>query len=233
MLAPPWRIDIAHALAGDLPLMRTLRTLALSGAVALTLASCSDSTAPEAGRLSLLLTDAPGDVRTAVVTISQIYLQGSDDEDAPPQSGRIVLREEDVTVDLLTLEDEMMSLVEDVEIPGGRYAQLRFVITGGYIDVEQADGSLKLYASSPTYAGIPEDKQVHGTLIMPSFAQSGLKVSLPGDQLVVDGDTQTLLVDFDVSQSFGQQAGASGSWVMHPVIQATEVPNDTEATIGG
>jgi hypothetical protein len=233
MLAPVWRIDVVHALAGDLPLMRTLRTLALPAAAVLVLAACSDSTAPEAGRLSLLLTDAPGDVRTAVVTISQIYLQGSDAEEAPPQGERNVLREEDVTVDLLTLEEEMMSLVEGAEIPGGRYAQLRFVITGGYIEVEQADGSLKLYASSPTYAGIPEDKQVHGTLIMPSFAQSGLKVNLPGDQLVIDGNEQTFLVDFNVSQSFGQQAGASGTWVMHPVIQATEVPHDTESTIGG
>lgn len=212
--------------------MRTLRTLALTALAAASLASCSDATAPEPGRLSLLLTDAPGDVRTAVVTISQIHLQRSDDEEAPPQSGRIVLREEDVTVDLLTLADEMMSLVDDVDIPGGRYGQLRFVITGGYIEVEQADGSLKLYASSPDYAGIPVDKEAHGTLIMPSFAQSGLKVSLPGG-LFVDGDAQTLLVDFVVSESFGHQAGASGSWVMHPVIQATEVPNDTEATIGG
>lgn len=72
-----------------------------------------------------------------------------------------------------------------------------------------------------------------GTLIMPSVAQAVLKVNLPGDRLFVDGNAQTLLVDFDVSQSFGQQAGESGSWVMHPVIQATEVPNDTEATIDG
>ena len=212
--------------------MRTLHSLALTALAAASLASCSDSTAPEAGRLSILLTDAPGDVRTAVVTISQIYLQRSDDEEAPPQSGRVVLREDDVTVDLLTLADEMMSLVDDVEIPGGRYGQLRFVITGGYIEVEQADGSLKLYASSPDYAGIPDDKEAHGTLLMPSFAQSGLKVNLPGG-LFVDGDAQTLLVDFVVSESFGHQAGASGSWVMHPVIQATEVPSDTEATIGG
>ena len=212
--------------------MRTFRDLAFTALAAAVLASCGDATAPEAGRLSILLTDEAGDVRTAVVTISQIYLQASDDEDAPPQSGRVVLREEDVTVDLLTLEDEMMSLVDDVEIPGGRYAQLRFVITGGYIEVEQADGSLKLYASAPDYAGIPEDKEAHGTLIMPSFAESGLKVNLPGG-LFVDGDSQTLLVDFVVSESFGHQAGGSGNWVMHPVIQATEVPDDTEATIGG
>src|SRR5687768_16683181 len=187
--------------------MRTLRCLALLALVTASVAGCGDSTAPESGRISLLLTDAPGDVRSAVVTISQIYLQGSDDEEAPPPGGRLVLREDDVTVDLLTLENEMMSLVDDVEIPGGRYAQLRFVITGGYLEVEQADGSTKIYASSASYAGLPDGAPVDGTLIMPSFAQSGLKVHLPGDRLFVDGNAQTLLVDFDVSQSFGQQAG--------------------------
>ena len=40
------------------------------------------------GKITVLLTDAPGDVKTAVVTISQIYLQGNG-EDA---SGRVVLR---------------------------------------------------------------------------------------------------------------------------------------------
>ena len=209
---------------------RILRATLLATLVVAPLAACSDSTAPEPGRISLLLTDAPGDIRTAVVTISQIYLQGNGDEEAPPQSGRVVLREDDVTVDLLTLADQTMSLVDDVEVPGGRYAQLRFVITGGYIEVEQADGSTRIYASSPTYDGLPEGAQVHGTLIMPSLAQSGLKVSFPGG-FDVDGDLQTLLIDFDVAQSFGQQAGSSGSWVMHPVITAEDVPDDTEATI--
>jgi hypothetical protein len=31
------------------------------------------------------------------------------------------------------------------------------------------------------------------------------------------------VVDFDVSQSFGQLAGGSGQWVMHPVIKADDV----------
>jgi hypothetical protein len=65
---------------------------------------------------------------------------------------------------------------------------------------------------------------VTGDLQMPSFAQSGLKVNLPGDAITVEGDDQRiLLVDFDVSKSFGHQAGNSGKWVMHPVITATDM----------
>jgi hypothetical protein len=56
---------------------------------------------------------------------------------------------------------------------------------------------------------------------MPSFGTSGLKVKLPGDLLVVDDDDHVILVDFDAAQSFGQVAGNSGQWVMHPVITAS------------
>ena len=38
-----------------------------------------------------------------------------------------------------------------------------------------------------------------------------------------------VLVDFDVSQSFGHQAGNSGRWVMHPVIKGATIT--TAATI--
>jgi hypothetical protein len=32
-----------------------------------------------------------------------------------------------------------------------------------------------------------------------------------------------VLIDFDVAQSFGHAGGQSGKWVMHPVIEATDV----------
>ena len=63
---------------------------------------------------------------------------------------------------------------------------------------------------------------------MPSLAQSGLKVSFPSANLAITTD-QDLLVDFDVSQSFGHQAGNSGKWVMHPVIKGAQFT--TAATV--
>ena len=38
----------------------------------------------------------------------------------------------------------------------------------------------------------------------------------------LEGNSNILLVDFDVAQSFGHQAGGSGRWVMHPVVMATD-----------
>jgi hypothetical protein len=201
---------------------REIRTGLIAGlAAAMTIvgaASCDSPTDIRTGELTLLLTDAPGDVVTAVVTIDRIYLQPSEDGD----DGRIILRDEDITTDLLTLVDDTQELIAGVEIPVGTYAGLRFVISGAYIEVEQDDGSTKIYASSPTYAGLPEGATVDGELQMPSFAQSGLKITLPDDAVVIlEDETVTLVIDFDVALSFGQLAGMSEMWVMTPVLTAT------------
>lgn len=204
-------------------MLRHLRKLVAAAVAVLTggLAACDPSTAVQTGRLSLLLTDAPGDVVAAVVTIDQIYLQPSEDSDV----GRIVLRDEDITTDLLTLVDDTQSLIEGVEIPVNDYTQLRFVISGAYLEVEDEGGATSIYASSPTYAGLPEGAVVAGTLVMPSLAQSGLKVKLPSDVLVIAADeTVTLVVDFDVALSFGRAAGGSGNWVMSPVLTGSVPP---------
>lgn len=201
----------------------TIRRI-LVGAVAalvLTAAACdSGPTGLKTGYLSLGLTDAPGDVDKAVVTIERIYLQ----PDSTNDSGRIVLLDSAVTVDLLTLQDSVMGLIDSVEIPEGRYGQLRLVISGGYLSIVGTDTTTRqIYASSPTYAGLPAGAVVTGALQMPSFAQSGLKVNLPSDAVTVGEDESvSLVIDFDVAQSFGKAAGNSGKWVMSPVLAATK-----------
>ena len=165
------------------------------------------------GHVSLLLTDAPGDVLAAVVTISAVRLQGND--------GSVVLLDAPFTTDLLDLAGTTALLAEDVEVENGRFREIRFVISGGYIEVDNGDGTSSFYASSPNYPALPPQAVSPGHLQMPSLGSSGLKVKLPGNVLVVDDDDHVILVDFDASQSFGHVAGNSGQWVMHPVITAT------------
>lgn len=165
------------------------------------------------GRVSLLLTDAPADFKAAVVTITEIDLVGS--------GGTVVLSTTKTTTNLLTLANDAAQLVDSAVVPSGTYTQLRFVITGGYVEVVQPDGSTIIYASSPNYEGLPEGAVVGGTLRMPSYAESGLKVDIA--PLTVGTDSKILLVDFDVQQSFGHVAGGSGAWVMHPVVNAAEL----------
>jgi hypothetical protein len=175
------------------------------------IAACTTNGDP---RVSVMLTDAPGDFKAAVVTIAEIHLVGPD--------GKVVLSDAVTTTNLLTLANDAATLVDGVEVPAGTYSELRFVITGGYVEVEQADGSSIIYASSPTYAGLPAGASVGGTLTMPSLAQSGLKVDMAAGALVLADDSEVLLIDFDVAQSFGHDAGNSGAWVMHPVIKGAD-----------
>jgi uncharacterized protein DUF4382 len=182
---------------------------------ALPLASCSDSPTEGNGqpRVTVRLTDAAGDIKAAVVTISEINLQGN--------NGKVVLRSDAVTTDLIHLSNSTATLVDAAVVPAGTYSGLRFVITGGYVEVENPDGSTSIYASSPTYSGLPPGAVVTGDLQMPSLGQSGLKVEFPTTELSITTD-QDLLVDFDVSESFGHVAGQSGKWVMHPVIKGAQ-----------
>jgi len=196
-----------------------IATLAL---LALLPTACTDDGSNVAGPepfaktpgLTLLLTDAPGDFLSAVVTISEIYLQG--------EGGRIVLLDEPLTTDLLDLRNTYATIVQGVEVPPGGYTQLRAVITGAYIEVEDATGS-RIFASSPGYAGLPPGAPVDGQLHMPSWGSSGLKIGMPGGRLDV-GEGQTIvLIDFNVQDSFGHEAGRSGRWIMSPRVTATNV----------
>jgi hypothetical protein len=177
-------------------------------------AACGGSQSSSTGKMSVMLTDAPGDFKAAVVTITQINLVGA--------SGVTVLSNTKVTTNLLKLSNDVSTLVQDAVVQAGTYSELDFVITGGYVEVANSTGGSTIYASSTTYEGLPPGATVGGTLRMPSFAQSGLKVSLPGGNVTVGTDSKVLLVDFDVAQSFGHDAGNSGAWVMHPVVNATD-----------
>ena len=202
--------------------MTKYKGLALSLAAALALGACDENpTGAEAGSMSLMITDAPGDFLVATVTIERVELLRSDEaEEGGEEDGagnRIVLLDEPWTGDLLELSNDIADLTDEITIPGGSYSQLRFIISGGCIEVETEGGS-DVYASN----GYDECGPVDGNLQLTSLATSGLKVNLPGG-FRIDGDHRIVLIDFDVSESFGHAAGNSGQWVMHPVIRASEV----------
>ncbi len=206
---------------------RRLATIGLAAAtLGLGLAAC-DSTSSGTSRLSIKLTDAPpeANITEAVVTISKIYLQGS--QSANP-SEQMVLLSTPVTTDLLTLSNDVLNLVEDQVVKAGTYAQLRFVIDGGYIVVDE-NGTSKTYAT-PGYAGLPEGVTPDGLLECPSCGQSGIKVNFPDGALTLTED-KIVLVDFDVAETFGHPAGGSGSWVMHPSLKADNVQLSGTVTV--
>jgi hypothetical protein len=193
---------------------RPIRT-ALALALAAGLAGCSDGAGPGGTTaLSVKLKDAPGDVQHAVVTITEVDLMGS--------GGKLVLSSTPVTTDLLTLANSTADLVTDTDVPSGTYTELRFVISGACLAVDDGNGGSSIYTTA-AYDATPCGGAATGTLQAPSFAQSGLKVTLDASALTITGTQKILLVDFDVSQSFGHDAGASGGWVMHPVVTGGDI----------
>jgi Domain of unknown function (DUF4382) len=174
--------------------------------LALALAGCDGQGPNGTTSFSVKLKDAPGDVQQAVVTISEVDLVGS--------GGLQVLTQTPTTVDLLTLAATTASLVQDVEVPSGHYEQLRFKITGACLAVENGSGGSDVYATDG-YDATQCGGAATGRLESPSYAESGLKVTMAGNALELTGPEKIVLVDFDVSQSFGH---AASGWVMHPVV---------------
>src|SRR5262245_45442145 len=107
-------------------------------------------------------------IGAAVVTISSIYLVG--------EAGNVILTDQPVTTDLMTLSNDLKTLGGGAVVPAGHYEQLRFVIDGAYIQVGAGDAR-KTYATAD-YAPAA-DLQVDGELQMPSYTESGFKVVLP------------------------------------------------------
>src|SRR5690606_18708497 len=82
-------------------------------------AACDDDPAGNGGdpRVSILLTDAPGDVAEARIVIDEIAIMGDADESA------VVLSTDDWEGDLLDLRNTFATLVDEVAVPVGSYHQ--------------------------------------------------------------------------------------------------------------
>ena len=180
------------------------------------LAACSDSAAaPGAARLSIQLTDAPGDyVASAVVQLGAVSL-------IPADSGApLVITEDAGTHDLLTLQNGVTADLASLDIPAGDYQQLRLVVQSATVTLK--DG-YTFPGGSPT-----------AVLKVPSGASSGIKVNL-GTVHIASGQT-VIVVDFDVSQNFRIQgnpdtpAGIKGM-LFTPLLRATV--RDVAGSIAG
>ncbi len=215
------------------------RLTGLVGALALaTLTACSDGAGPGSAEVTLVLrrgssgptlseTGQGSGTRTfdaavaatpvacpfqaAAVTIDEIYLQG--------EGGRTTLRSDPVTVELCDLGNQVLLLVQDVQVPAGSYQEIRFVVSGGYVQ-DAGDGTV--------YATDGYDLPAHlapadGPLQMPSWGSSGLKVNFDQGPLTIDGEQKVIALDIVVGQSFGKLAGGSSQWVMSPVIRAADI----------
>lgn len=219
----------------------TLTTIAAAGLIAL--AGCDDDATSPDGEASVTvqLTDADGDVDQAWVQIESITLQGS--SEAGPGGSQNLLDEPTDYIDLTTLQAEgaTFDLVQDRTVPAGNYGQLRLVVENAAVVTEGGDAFVVGSAAEDLSAQEGLDLSGAGQLQCPSCSQTGIAVNLPGGSLTLEQGSTGLILDFDVAQSFGREAGMSSMWVMRPVITSSELVSSgtvegqvslaTEATI--
>lgn len=190
---------------------------ALAMAAPLAMGACDDEDITDPGdgtaQVSVYLTDAPGDVEAVWVEILELYLQGGEE-------GPVHLLGESTDLVLLTdLVGTTQLLAADVEVDPAVYGQIRMVV--GDAILVSSDGTVYT-KGDPEIPAEFEDAEM-GELMCPSCSQSGLKITIPNDEVPVDAGALAFIVDFDVAESFGHRAGNSGRWNMHPVIHGTIV----------
>lgn len=168
--------------------------------------SASKKAGAASGNLRILATDDPfpyDSVSSAMVTISKIEMRQASG------GGYIAISDTSTTLDLVQLRNGITSTLADLNVPAGKYDQVRLFISAAAVDLK--DGR-------------------HMNLMVPSGAQTGLKVFVsPG----IDVQTQVstdLLLDFDISRSFialGNAASPAGitGFNFIPVVRASNLTN--------
>jgi len=160
-------------------------------ALAVAISACGDiTTVGGETTLRVLLTDAPADyIDSASVDIGAVEL-------IPAGEGEPITISEDGTdgfINLLDLADAATMLLGEAEVEAGAYAQLRLVVEAARVALVEG------YVFN-------DDDATERDLIVPSGAQTGIKLKLRGPDgagpVEIDAGEAVLVLDFDVGRSF-------------------------------
>lgn len=195
-----------------------MKNFLIAGCAALTLAACGGS-GDGMGTLKLGVTDAPvDDADEVVITFTAVEL--FDGSDNPVQRFEL---DEPQSIDLLTLQGSNSAFLVDGEaVPVGVYQQVRLIIAG------PTNASCNAATADANYPNYITVNGIRNPLIVPSGAQSGLKVQ--GPITVAAGNTASYTVDFDLRKSISER-GATGCYNLRPVLRV--VDNAEVGTLAG
>ena len=156
----------------------------------------SNDNSKQSSRVTVRMTDGPGDYDAVYVDVQDVLIKSSTEEgDGGWESiGNITPG----VYNLLDLTGGVSVLLADNEVPSGFLGQIRLILGDDNTVVKD----------DVTYP-----------LNTPSAQQSGLKLKV--NQTLVGGVTYDFLLDFDVEHSIVVQAGNSGNYNLHPVIRVS------------
>ncbi len=218
-----------------------LAVIAFSAAASLGLAACSDSTGAGTGSIDVKLTnqsvaasvaadivgsdaESPlptGSVKSVNIFVVRIDAKGAEPTDADAaaetedaesaKDGWKTVAEPNATFDLMTLTDGTNTFLGDAKVAAGSYNGFRLII-------DPAKSSVTLNDAANTVIG---GESITG-LKFPSADKTGIKIKLSGGAVdVKEGETSTLVVKFDVTNSFVVRGGSidQNGLLFKPVIR--------------
>jgi len=197
--------------------MRYLSTLLLAAVASIGLLTGCDSSQTAGGTMTVKLTDAPGDILEAEVTIERVAAVRETDASngTAMEGGTSILTDSSFTVDLTTLQGGVTELMGEVQLDPGTYNQIR---------LKTAKQATVMYENS-------NGEPAEADLQLPSASETGLKINFDPVELDSEGDRAEVTLDFSVEESF-VEAGTTGTYVFKPVIdaEAVVVNGDTTST---
>lgn len=194
-------------------MVRQLRTnlflqlwvLALGAVLAVFLTSCDVNDGMQTGQLQVTMTDAPADYDAVYVDIQRVLVHknanvepDTSEEESSRDAGWVTLSDEPMRIDLLTLRNGNEITLGETELETGTYSQLRLILG--------SDNEVVV------------DGQSH-SLQTPSAQQTGIKLNINAD--IEDGETYSLLVDFDAGRSVVETG--NGNYLLKPVLRAANL----------
>lgn len=174
----------------------------------------SGTNPPTDPTLTVRLTDAPGDLAHAWVEITGITLEGEDDNEEVVST--TVFSGSTGDLDLLALEGVTTDLVVNTAVAAGSYDRMR--VDFGSVVVETLDGLVIALPGSSH----PDGATVDVVLECSTCDLGNPNVKLPSRYLDLDSGSTTLILDFDVNQSFGRWPGEPDRWFFRPAIYAVD-----------
>lgn len=207
-----------------------LRSTALSTAIVATAlfgAACSssDSISPASGsgHMVVRLTDAPfftDSVEAVDMFVVRVDARMSDadsatvdhglSDDSVHVGGWTTIASPNASFNLLSLQNGNAVTIGQTDLPAGTYSGFRFIIDPAQSSVTLKNGRVLTGSSTP---GIK----------FPSANRSGIKIVLSQPVTVVPNTTTSLLIDFDVNNSFVMRGNSieKNGLLFKPVIKAT------------
>jgi hypothetical protein len=197
-----------------------IKVIGLVGIVLIFMVSCqkNERATDRFGTLRISVTDDPFPIEfieEANVTITKIEIRTMDNSNGYPF---MTLLEETRTLNLLDLQNGVVTELVELEVPAGSYDLIRLYVEEASLVVDN-DGTLETYEVK-----------------VPSGAQTGIKIFIEPPIIVDGGLTADLLLDFSLEKSFVLKgnmhtpAGIKG-FNFKPVIRA--VNNATAGTVQG